>query len=76
MNWDEQSTMRWDEVDMIEAEDKIEQALNYLRHTDPGKTSVYKRNLNRNIIVREMKFLKENFPKSYLVSEDFLIPDV
>lgn len=63
--------MNWGEMDRIEAEDKIQFAVDYLRYTDPGKTSVYKRNLNRNIIIREMKFLKENFPDSYMCKEDF-----
>lgn len=31
----------------------------------------YKRNLNRNIIIREMEFLKENFPDSHMCGEDF-----
>ena len=61
----------WTESDKLEAEDKVRQAVDYLRYTEYNKTSVYKRNLNRNIIIREMKFLKENFPESYLVSEDF-----
>ena len=61
----------WNLSDKLEAEDKVQQAVDYLRYTEYNKTSVYKRNLNRNIIIREMKFLKENFPESYLVSEDF-----
>lgn len=63
--------MNWGEVDRIEAEDKIQFAADYLRYTDPRKTSVYKRNLSRNIIIGEMKFLKENFPDSYMCEEDF-----
>ena len=63
--------MKWCEMDKIEAEDKVQQAVDYLRYTERGKTSVYKRNLNRNIIIREMKFLKENFPDSQMCEEDF-----
>ena len=61
----------WNLSDKLDAEDKVQKAVDYLRYTEYNKTSVYKRNLNRNIIIREMKFLKENFPESYLVSEDF-----
>ena len=61
----------WTESDKIEAEDKVQQAVDYLRYTEKGKSSVYKRNLNRNIIIREMKFLKENFPDSHMCEEDF-----
>jgi len=63
--------MNWGEMDRIEAEDKIQQAVDYLRHTERGKSSVYKRNLSRNTVIREMKFLKENFPDSYICEEDF-----
>lgn len=63
--------MNWNEKDMLDAEDKVQQALDYLRHTERGKSSMYKRNLNRNIIIREMRFLKENFPESHMVEEDF-----
>ena len=59
-----------DEKEMLEAEDNIERALGYFRHTEAGKTSMYKRNLNRNIITREMRFLRENFPESYILNED------
>ena len=61
----------WDLSDKLDAEYKVQQAVDYLRHTEQGKTSVYKRNLNRNIIIREMEFLKENFPDSYICEEDF-----
>ena len=61
----------WTESDKQEAEYKVQQAVDYLRHTEYNKTSVYKRNLNRNIIIREMKFLKENFPDSHMCEEDF-----
>ena len=65
------NTEIWTESDKVEAEDKVQQAADYLRYTEKGKSSVYKRNLNRNIIIREMKFLKENFPDSYMCKEDF-----
>ena len=65
------NTEIWTESDKVEAEDKVQQAADYLRYTEKGKTSVYKRNLNRNIIIREMKFLKENFPDSHMCEEDF-----
>ena len=61
----------WDLSDKLDAEDKVQQAVDYLRYTERGKTSVYKRNLNRNIVIREMKFLKENFPDSHMCEEDF-----
>ena len=57
------------EKDMINAEEKIQQALYYFRCTE--RTSAYKRNLNRNIITREMRFLKEYFPESHMCEEDF-----
>ena len=61
----------WTESDKLEAEDKVQQAVDYLRHTEHGKTSVHKRNLSRYVIIREMRFLKENFPESHMVAEDF-----
>ena len=55
------NTEIWTESDKLEAEDKVQQAVDYLRYTERGKTSVYKRNLNRNIIIREVNYpnLKE-----------------
>ena len=60
----------WNEQDMFEAEYEIENALGYFRHTEPGKSSMYKRNINRKIIIRGIEFLKENFPDSYMCKED------
>ena len=60
----------WTEEDREIAENAIENSLDYFRHTEFGKTSKYKRDHHRKVIANELKFLKENFPESYILSED------
>lgn len=60
----------WTNEDKEQAEYAIETALEYMRYTPYNETSVFKRNQNRKTIKNEMSFLKDNFPESYILSQD------
>lgn len=57
-----------DEEDKLLAEDTVENALQYLRTSEP--TSAYSRNKWRKLLKNELAFLQENFPHSYVLFLD------
>lgn len=59
--------MNYSEQDNVEFE--IENALQYLRGDDAK--SQHKIDKNKNIVVRNVKWLKENAPDSVFLTEDF-----
>ena len=62
----------YDEEDKSSSEDRIENALYYLRHEgnkSPEKIQRFKKTLKL-----EVQFLKEEFPNSYVLQDGFFLP--
>lgn len=60
----------WTEEDREIAENAIENSLEYFRCNELSQTSIHKRNHHRKVIKNELKFLSENFPTSYILTQD------
>lgn len=61
----------WNEEDQFEAEDRVERAVVYLRHTEAGKKSPHKTDCCVKTVKKEIQFLRDNFPDSYVLKQDF-----
>ena len=62
----------YQEEDKLSSEDRIENALYYLRHEgskSPEKIQRFKKTLKL-----EVQFLKEEFPNSYVLQDGFFLP--
>lgn len=62
----------YQEEDKLSSEDRIENALYYLRHEgskSPEKIQRFKKTLKN-----EVRFLKEEFPTSYVLEDGFFLP--
>jgi hypothetical protein len=66
----EKNMQHWTEEDREVSENAVETSIQYFRSNPHSNTSVHRRNLRRKIITNELKFLKENFPESYILSLD------
>ena len=62
----------YNEEDKLSSEDRIENALYYLR--GEGNKSPEKIQRFKKTIKNEVQFLKEEFPESYVLGEGFFLP--
>ena len=62
----------YNEEDKCRSEDRIENALYYLRHE--GNKSIDKIQRFKKTIKNEVRFLKEEFPTSYVLEDGFFLP--
>lgn len=62
----------YQEEDKLRSEDRIENALYYLRHE--GNKSAEKIQRFKKTIRLEVQFLKGEFPNSYVLQEGFFLP--
>lgn len=62
----------WEVQDKLDSEDRIELALQYLRGYDRKSQDKIQR--SKKTVVNEVKFLKDNFPDSYVLQEGFFLP--
>ena len=62
----------YQEEDKCRSEERIENALYYLRHE--GNKSAEKIQRFKKTIKNEVRFLKEEFPTSYVLEDGFFLP--
>ena len=62
----------YNEEDQWSSEERIENALYYLRHE--GNKSTDKIQRFKKTIKNEVRFLKEEFPTSYVLEDGFFLP--
>lgn len=60
----------WTDDDKVQSEEYVEMSLGYLRHE--GAKSPDKITRHKKTILRELQFLKENFPDSYVLADGFV----
>ena len=64
----------WTEDDKIHSEEYIETSLGYLHHE--GSKSPDKIARHKKVILRELEFLRENFPSSYVLVPGYVDVDL